>query len=137
LYQLSANAYAWMVPNGAWGETNLGLIDCHGQSVLIDTGWDLHCAREMLTGAQPIVAKSPIERVINTHADGDHCWGNQLFADKEIIATDACVAEFHHHSPHSLRALQYAASLLRHVPLKAVDKFGHYMGGMLAPYDFT
>ena len=37
LYQLSKQCYGWMVPNGSWGETNIGLIDCHGKSVLIDT----------------------------------------------------------------------------------------------------
>ena len=29
LYELVDNTYAWMVPNGSWGETNIGLIDCN------------------------------------------------------------------------------------------------------------
>jgi cyclase len=39
LYRLTEGTYAWMVPNGSWGETNLGLIDCGSTSVLIDTCW--------------------------------------------------------------------------------------------------
>ncbi len=136
LYQLTGKAHAWMVPNGSWGETNFGLIDCGGQSVLIDTGWDLHYTQEMLSAAAPIIARSPIEQVINTHADGDHCWGNQLFADKPIIATHACIEQMHHHKPQTLMALQAGGRYLRYVSVASVDKFGRYLSGMLQPYDF-
>ena len=95
LYRLTPRTYAWMVPNGSWGETNFGLIDCGGKSVVIDTGWDLRCAREFLDGAAELVARSPVESVINTHADGDHCWGNQLFETVPIIATHACIDRRH------------------------------------------
>lgn len=30
LYECASGAYAYMVPNGSWGETNIGLIDCGG-----------------------------------------------------------------------------------------------------------
>ena len=36
LYRLTERTFAWMVPNGSWGEANFGLIDCGGKSVLID-----------------------------------------------------------------------------------------------------
>lgn len=137
LYQVSAGCYAWMVPNGSWGETNIGLIDCNGKSVLVDTCWDLHYTQEMLGTAQAILQRSPVETVINTHADGDHCWGNQLFAHKEIIATNACIHQMHHHKPKTLIALQRGGKVLRHLPLGSVDKFGHYMGTMFSPYDFS
>jgi len=26
-----------------------------------------------------VLSASPLGHVVNTHADGDHCWGNQLF----------------------------------------------------------
>ena len=136
LYQVGQQAYAWMVPNGAWGETNIGLIDCNGQSVLIDTCWDLKFTREVLAGAAPILKRSPIEFVINTHADGDHCWGNQLFADKTIIATQACIQQMHHLHPRSLQALKLGGRVLRRLPFANLDCFGHYMAEMFAPYDF-
>lgn len=136
LYQLADHTYAWMVPNGSWGETNIGLIDCNGQSVLIDTCWDIPFSREMLAAAADIVKASPIETVINTHADGDHCWGNQLFAGKEIIATHACIHQMHHLKPQSAIALRSGGRVLRYVPAAAIDKFGRYMSEMLGPYDF-
>jgi glyoxylase-like metal-dependent hydrolase (beta-lactamase superfamily II) len=45
----------------------------------------------MLSFVADLVTQAPIDVVINTHADGDHCWGNQLFAGHEIVATHACI----------------------------------------------
>lgn len=138
LYQLGprAGAYAWMVPNGSWGETNIGLIDCGGHSVLVDTCWDLRFTREALHFMQPITQGSPIEFVINTHADGDHCWGNQLFKGRSIIASHACIHQMHHVVPRQLQALSLGGRLLRHVPVAGIDQFGHYMHHMFKPYHF-
>ncbi len=136
LYQLTPRTYAWMVPNGSWGETNLGLIDCGGKSVVIDTGWDLHYAGEFLAGAAGLLARSPVHSVINTHADGDHCWGNQLYGDVPIIATHACIDHMHHIEPRSMRLLGKAASVMKRLPVAGIDVLGHYASAMLAPYDF-
>ncbi len=136
LYEVAARTYAWLVPNGSWGETNLGLIDCGRTSVMIDTGWDLRCTREMLDTCADITRRAPIDMVINTHADGDHCWGNQLFKGRPIIATHACIHQMHHLQPRSLRALFHGSAVLRHVPLGGIDRFGHYMHEMFRPYDF-
>lgn len=135
LYQIAKSSYAWMVPNGSWGETNIGLIDCNGKSVLVDTCWDLNFTHELLETADPIIQKSPVETVINTHADGDHCWGNQLFKDKEIIATNACINQMHHHNPKAMTAMKKMRGPLRCLPVKSIDKLGHYMATMLSPYD--
>ncbi|MGE0238449.1 MAG: MBL fold metallo-hydrolase [Parvibaculaceae bacterium] len=137
LYRLTARTYGWMVPNGSWGEANLGLVDCGGKSVVIDTGWDLHCAREFLDGAAAILARSPVRSVINTHADGDHCWGNQLFEKLPIIASHAAIDHMHHVTPGSMRLLGKAARVMKHLPVAGLDVLGHYAGAMVAPYDFT
>lgn len=137
LYRVGRGSYAWMVPNGSWGETNIGLIDCNGQSVLVDTCWDFKWTRKMLSFADAIVARSPIAYVINTHSDGDHCWGNQLFADKVIIASDACIRQMRMTRPRSLHALKLASRVLRRFPLAGLDQFGHYLARMFEPYDFT
>jgi cyclase len=136
LYELQPDTYAWLVPNGSWGETNLGLVRCGDQSVLIDTCWDLHFMREMLDHAAPVLHGAPIRQVINTHADGDHCWGNQLFADLPITSTRASAAQIHQHPPAQLRALQWGSALFRHLPAAGVDGLGRYMGDMLRPYRF-
>lgn len=137
LYQISKQCYAWMVPNGSWGETNIGLIDCNGKSVLIDTCWDLNFTQHMLNAMQPVIARSPIETVINTHSDGDHCWGNQLFKGREIVATRACLDQMHHTKPAAMTALQHSCKALKYVPFGGVSCFSHYMEDMLAPYHFT
>ena len=72
-YRAGSSCYAWMVPNGSWGETNIGLVERNGQNVLVDTCWDVRLRQGMLSFAGDVVARSPIEYVINTHADGDHC----------------------------------------------------------------
>src|SRR5260221_12518787 len=72
LYRLTERTYAWMVPNGAWGEANFGLIDCGGKSVVIDTGWDLKYTREFLRGASEVLPHSPVPSVINTPWAGAH-----------------------------------------------------------------
>ncbi|TBO32723.1 MBL fold metallo-hydrolase [Aquabacterium lacunae] len=139
LYEVAPDTFAWLVPNGSWGETNLGLVRGQGESALIDTCWDLHFMREMLAHSEPVWRRDPIRHVINTHADGDHCWGNQLLSDQHLVATRACVAQMHHHTPGQLRALQRASALARHLPhsaLGGVGALGRYMGDMLRPYRF-
>lgn len=136
LYEVAPDTYAWMVPNGSWGETNLGLVRCGDQSVLIDTCWDLHLMREVLQHAEPVLRRAPIRHLVNTHADGDHCWGNQLFAHVPITATRASAAQIRQHPPLQLRALQLGATLMQRVPVGQVDALGRYMGDMLRPYRF-
>lgn len=136
LYAVGRDAYAWMVPNGSWGETNLGLVVCGRESVLIDTCWDLHFTREVLTAAQDVLRRAPIEYVINTHADGDHCWGNQLFADKPIIATEACQQQFLLHHPSEFHMLSTVGKRLANLPIASLAALGHYAHHMFGPYDF-
>lgn len=136
LHEVAPDTFAWMVPNGSWGETNLGLVRCGDQSVLIDTCWDLHFMREVLQHAEPVLRHAPIRHLVNTHADGDHCWGNQLFAHLPITATRASAAQIRQHPPLQLRALQLGSALMRRVPVARVDALGRYMGDMLRPYRF-
>jgi hypothetical protein len=53
--------------------------------VVVDTQSDLPHARQMI-GPFGKVWKAMPRQVINTHEDGDHVWGNQLFEGAEIIA---------------------------------------------------
>ncbi|TXI89622.1 MAG: MBL fold metallo-hydrolase [Cupriavidus sp.] len=137
LYDTGHDTFAWLVPNGSWGETNVGLVRCGGSTVLIDTCWDLHHTREMLAHADAILQAAPISHLINTHADGDHCWGNQLFPGIPIYSTQACADQLHHHRPRQLSALKLGSRLFSHVPVHGVDALGRYMGAMLRPYDFS
>jgi glyoxylase-like metal-dependent hydrolase (beta-lactamase superfamily II) len=40
-----------------------------------------------------VTATRPIGTVVNTHANGDHCYGNQLVAEARIVASEAATEE--------------------------------------------
>lgn len=88
LHQISAHCHAWLQPDGSWGLNNAGLVSSGGESLLVDTAFDVAHTRRLLDALAPVTANAPIRRVFNTHADGDHCFGNQLLdASVEKIAT--------------------------------------------------
>ena len=89
LHDLGNGAYAWLAPDGSWGWSNAGLIVDGEESLLVDTLFDLRLTQEMLDAmrdAEPRAA-SRIGTLVNTHANGDHCHGNQLVEGAEIIAS--------------------------------------------------
>ena len=103
LHPLARGAYAWLAPYGSWGWSNAGLIADGDQSLLIDTLYDLDLTGEMLRKmrhAEP-AAKS-IDTLINTHANGDHCHGNELVAGAEIIASAASALEMSELTPEAM-----------------------------------
>ena len=134
LYKLGENLFAWMVPNGSWGESNAGLLIGNGESLLIDTLWDLKYTRCMLEAMAPLIAENPIRTVINTHADGDHWWGNELVPDAEIIASQKAFEEMQHIKPMSMILLgKMLGKVLCFIGVKQV---GHWFQNMVIPYDF-
>ena len=84
LEQVSRNCYAVLNEKNRLCDSNSGLINLGG-GVVIDTQCDLTHARRMIELFGTVWADMP-QRVINTHEDADHVWGNQLFPDAEIIA---------------------------------------------------
>jgi glyoxylase-like metal-dependent hydrolase (beta-lactamase superfamily II) len=62
--------------------------------LLVDTLYDLKLTQEMLdTMRGSVPAARQIDMLLNTHANGDHCNGNQLVADARIIASDKTAQE--------------------------------------------
>ncbi len=62
--------------------------------MLVDTLFDLKLTEAMLSEMRR--ATSAVEQVntlVNTHANGDHCWGNQLVEGAEIVASRASAEE--------------------------------------------
>ena len=94
LEDLGAGLYGWLQPDGSWGYSNAGLITDSGQSLLVDTLFDLRLTQEMLTAmADATAAARSIDTLVNTHANGDHCYGNQLVSSATIIASRASAEE--------------------------------------------
>lgn len=136
LYDLNNGLYAWMVPNGSWGETNAGFIVGEGEALLVDTFWDVKYTRAMLEAIRPLTDAAPIRYVVNTHADGDHFWGNQLVADAEIITSQAAYHELLSTRPRSMILLGRVGKVLSAIRLFKAYQVGHWFQNMGAPYDF-
>jgi cyclase len=137
LVALGGGDYAWLVANGSWGEANAGLVVGDGESLLIETLWDVPTTREMLNAMASVTGNAPISTVVNTHADGDHFFGNQLVADKTIITSQASYDEMLETKPASMVLLGRVGAVLKSVPLFNADKVGHWFTNMVAPYDFA
>jgi glyoxylase-like metal-dependent hydrolase (beta-lactamase superfamily II) len=136
LYDLNDQCYAWMVPNGSWGESNAGLIIGKGEALLVDTLWDVKYTRAMLDAMRPLMDTSPVKYIVNTHADGDHWWGNQLVPQAEIITSQASFDELLSVQPKSMLLLGRLGKVLSTIRLFGAGKVGHWFQGMVAPYDF-
>lgn len=136
LYDLGNGVYAWMVPNGSWGESNAGLVVGEGESLLVDTLWDLGFTREMLRAMEPHVRGAPVRYLVNTHSDGDHIWGNELVGDVEVIMTAACDEEARELKPAAMSAMGKLGKALAGFGSGKMKKAGNYLHNMVAPYDF-
>jgi glyoxylase-like metal-dependent hydrolase (beta-lactamase superfamily II) len=84
MHQVSDHCFAVINEKNRVCDANSGLINCGG-GVVIDTQSDLAHARQMIEMFGKVWPAMP-QRVINTHEDADHVWGNQLFQGAEIIA---------------------------------------------------
>lgn len=94
LHALGNGHYAWLLPDGSWGWSNAGLIEDGGETLLVDTLFDLNYTREMLDAMRRAVpAAKEIGALVNTHANGDHFFGNQLVEGARIIASKACAED--------------------------------------------
>jgi glyoxylase-like metal-dependent hydrolase (beta-lactamase superfamily II) len=94
LEEVGDGLFAYLQPDGGWGWSNAGLVADSGQTLLIDTLFDLKLTEQMLSDMRRAVpAASRIDTLVNTHANGDHCYGNQLVGDARIVASERTAAE--------------------------------------------
>ncbi len=112
LREIGTGAYAYLQRNGSWGWSNAGLVTSRGDALLVDTLYDLNLTRRMLdTMRRRTQDADNIETVVNTHANGDHCWGNQLVAGAEIVASRRAADEMREFSPKLMKALVSASRI--------------------------
>jgi glyoxylase-like metal-dependent hydrolase (beta-lactamase superfamily II) len=106
LHDLGNGCFAWLVPDGSWGYSNAGLIVDGNETLLVDTLFDLKSTREMLDRMNHCVpASKKIGTLVNTHANGDHTFGNQLVTGARIVATTKCHDEMLEKPPQFFRGL--------------------------------
>ncbi|MCP5071277.1 MAG: MBL fold metallo-hydrolase [bacterium] len=106
LTDIGNGVYAYLQPDGSWGWSNAGLVVDGDESLLVDTLFDVPLTQQMLDAmrdAEPAAA-ARIGTVVNTHANGDHCHGNELVAQAEIIASKAAAEEMEALPPSGLAA---------------------------------
>ena len=98
LHELGDGCHAYLQPDGGWGWSNAGLIVGDGRSLLVDTLFDLRLTAAMLDAMADLTATAPVSSLVNTHANGDHCYGNSevvaAWPDVEIVASTAAAAFF-------------------------------------------
>lgn len=113
LHELGNGIFAYTQLPGSWGWSNSGLVVDGDQSLLIDTLFDAKITAEMLeTMRRATPAAARIDTVVNTHGNGDHCYGNSLVADSEIIGTEGCVEDLRAAPASRNQLLMRAAKLM-------------------------
>jgi glyoxylase-like metal-dependent hydrolase (beta-lactamase superfamily II) len=111
LHQVADGVWAWLAPDGGWGLSNAGLIAGDGATLLVDTLFDLPMTREMLAAMDPVIARNPLRFAVNTHANGDHCFGNSLLPAATVIHAGPHFDEELHEVPPAALAQLMSAEL--------------------------
>ena len=110
LQELGDGCHAYLQPGGGWGWSNAGLIVGDGQSLLVDTLFDLRLTEAMLDAMAPLTAAAPVSSLVNTHANGDHCYGNsevtRRWSGADIVASSATAHEMPEVPPAMLAAFE-------------------------------
>src|SRR5215475_7439731 len=129
LQDLGNGCFAYLQPDGSWGWSNAGLVTDSGETLLVDTLFDLKLTREMLdTMKRAVPAATKIGALVNTHSNGDHCFGNQIVTGAEIIASKACADEMLEDDGSRLADMQRNTATMGEV--------GKFFAEIFAPFDF-
>jgi cyclase len=127
LQEVGEGLYAYLQPGGSWGWSNAGLVVDGEGTLLVDTLFDLALTREMLRAMRDAVpAAARIDTLVNTHANGDHCYGNQLLGDARILASERTAAEMTDLPPAAMAALVEQAPNMGELGAFFLECFGAF-----------
>ena len=130
LQEVGEGLYAYLQPDGSWGWSNAGLVSDGESTLLIDTLYDLALTEQMLSDMRRAVpAAARIDTLLNTHANGDHCYGNQLLQGARIVATDRTAAEMTELPPAAMAAIVEQAPNM--------GALGEFFLSCFGSFDFT
>ena len=128
-HEVGDGLWAYLQPDGGWGWSNAGLVTDGEASLLVDTLFDLALTQQMLDDLRAVSpAAASIGTVVNTHANGDHCYGNQLVAGADIVASAASAREMDE-VPASM-----LAGLMRST--EGLGDAGAYLRDIFSPFTF-
>jgi glyoxylase-like metal-dependent hydrolase (beta-lactamase superfamily II) len=129
LTEVADGVWAYLQPDGGWGWSNAGLVADGDASLLVDTLFDLRLTAEMLEAMRAAIpAAQKIGTLVNTHANGDHCYGNALLERSEIIASARCAEEMVSLPPAAM------AAFVR--PDTVPGPAGDFLRRIFAPFSF-
>ena len=130
LHDVGDATWAYVQPDGSWGWSNAGLVEDGEASLLVDTLFDERLTAEMLRTmkASTGIGGDEVTTLVNTHANGDHTFGNRLVRNAEIIASEACAEEMMDLPPSAVQAI------LQGAPDMGVA--GEFLAEIFAPFHF-
>lgn len=132
LVEIASGAHAYLQPDGNWGYSNAGLIRDAEQTLLVDTLFDERLTSEMLASLAAIGCKAEtIGSLVNTHANGDHTYGNALVPNAEIYASERSAKEIAELPPSALAALKVAGEK------GDLGEGGRYFAEIFQQFDFA
>jgi cyclase len=127
LQEVGDGLYAYLQPDGGWGWSNAGLVVDGESTLLVDTLYDRALTEEMLRAMRRAVAgAAQIDTLVNTHANGDHCYGNALVGGARIVATERTAAEMGELPPETMAALIEQAPTMGELGAFFLECFGAF-----------
>jgi glyoxylase-like metal-dependent hydrolase (beta-lactamase superfamily II) len=124
-------AYVQLNTPTSWGWSNAGLITSGATSLLVDTLYTLAHTQEMLDAMRAAApAAASIDILVNSHADPDHTFGNQLVGGAQIIATKNAAEDMVVNlTPDQVRAIVANTGQM--------GIGGQFFARLCAPFDFS
>lgn len=105
VHDIGNGVYGYVQPDGTWGWSNAGLVTSAGETLLVDTLMSVPLTRDMLAAFARVPGGDRIGRLVNTHANPDHYFGNGVVEGAEIIATSTAREEMEGFDPKALAGL--------------------------------
>ena len=129
LSEVADGTWAYVQGDGGWGWSNAGLVVDGDASLLVDTLFDLRLTSDMLEAMRRATAAAEqMDVVVNTHANGDHCYGNELVAGAEIVASRRSAEEMAEVPPSLLASFVAAAP--------GLGRTGEYLEAIFGTFAF-
>jgi cyclase len=127
LHDIGNGIFSYIQGGGSWGWSNAGLITDGEEALLVDTLYDLSLTREMLKkmrDACPVADK--IDTLVNTHAHGDHTYGNKLMEGSRIITSTITAEAMARFPPSAMEAMIIAAENQGEAGAFFIEAFGAF-----------
>ncbi|WDV46305.1 MBL fold metallo-hydrolase [Clostridiaceae bacterium M8S5] len=128
LVEVAKDIYGCMVEDKGIGWSNAGFIN-KGDGMVVDTMYDLNFAQNLKDLCLEVSNKDP-RFVVNTHANGDHIWGNQIFDKSDCIGHITLLEDVSRENPEDFQRLKMLAQVTDDDGIKQFAKF-------MEPFDFN